>query len=77
MNVIGIAEIASRLSNEDLMVLLVMLKDRCIIWDNTDCHDCGTRRSTVHEIGNICMNGSAVQIGVHSSPPQPDLMVIE
>jgi len=62
MNVIGIAEIASRLSNEDLMVLLVMLKSRIIIWDNNPCDTCGGKVSTLHEVGNVCMNGAAVQM---------------
>ena len=64
MNVIDIAGIASKLSNEDLMVLLVMLKERCIIWDNTECTTCGIKTSIVHEIGDIAMNGSAVQLQV-------------
>jgi len=62
MNVIAVAEIASRLSNEDLMVLLVMLKDRIMIWDNNPCHTCGGTVSICHDVGSICMNGSVVQM---------------
>ena len=62
MNVTGIAEIASRLSNEDLMILLVMLKSRIIIWDNTPCYTCGGKVSTLHEVGIVCMNGASVQM---------------
>ena len=62
MNVIAVAEIASRLSNEDLMVLLVMMKDRIIIWDNTSCDTCGGKVSTLHEVGTVCMNGASVQM---------------
>ena len=44
------------------MVLLVMLKSRIIIWDNNPCDTCGGKVSTLHEVGNVCMNGAAVQM---------------